>query len=366
MPMGSSTVMYNCCNTYKSCNDPMSGLESIAASATNYEVGYINSPVLLQPQQLSYTTTTYKAAAAPTPDYHAEPQPVAFLNLDRPRTMFIAQAAEISEFVKEAFLVTTGRQLPEIITITIATRQILQQMQPQFLRPGVVGLSIGSTSEVFAVSGSLDEVMLTLGHEIGHVLTPQLPDGHKEETKAFAFEMAWAQSIFHNNIAGLRSSINAAAIAMKPAKNGLHDLAFEFVRAATILKGKQPLEIHAELTGTATAAGIIPVSYTPLANSSPHISYSGYRNKSNVQNVPWMTNFTWADLGTGVYGMYIPLTASIFMNDRLLRTDLEQFHKTLGHEYVLHHVMQLPDGYVAKVMEEQIFWTKDEKEEYKP
>lgn len=66
--------------------------------------------------------------------------------------------------------------------------------------------------------------------------------------------------------------------------------------------------------------------------------------------------------------MYIPLTASIFMNDRLLRTDLEQFHKTLGHEYVLHHVMQLPDGYVAKILEDTIFWVKDEegKDRYKP
>ncbi|MBI4176246.1 MAG: hypothetical protein HY518_03510, partial [Candidatus Aenigmarchaeota archaeon] len=88
-------------------------------------------------------------------------------------------------------------------------------------------------------------------------------------------------------------------------------------------------------------------------------------NRSTVQNVPWMTNFSWADLGTGIYGMYVPMTASIFMNDRLLRSDLTQFHKTLGHEYILHHVMKLPDGYVAKILEETIFWEKKEGEVHK-
>ncbi|MEK7835220.1 MAG: hypothetical protein AAB298_03600, partial [Pseudomonadota bacterium] len=78
----------------------------------------------------------------------------------------------------------------------------------------------------FAVAGNLDEVMLVIGHELGHVLSPTLSNGRAEEAKAFAFEMAWANAIFTNDIAGLQSSINEAALSMKPAQNGLHDLAF--------------------------------------------------------------------------------------------------------------------------------------------
>lgn len=370
--------------TYKAM--PVYGLESkLASSAYNpqdnsrsYEITYAHS--VMQPQLIYKTSTVssvYKASSSNI-DYIVE-HPI-FLNPDRPSVPFIADAAEIAQFVKEAFLKTTQKELPGSITITVASRKTLQRIHPQFNTPGVVGLSINSTKEVFAVSGSLDEVMLTVGHEIGHVITPLLPDEHAEEAKAFAFEMAWAQAIFLHDIAGLRRSINQAALGMKPASNGLHDLAFAFVKAATILRGTEPFELHTQLSEQKTgfegepadfpAAATVtsaPVSYIPLSaatNASYHSG--GYLNKSNVQNVPWMQNFTWADLGTGIYGMYFPSTASILMNERLLRTDLEQFHRTLGHEYILHHVMQLPDGYVAKVMEEQIFWTKDEKDEYEP
>lgn len=63
--------------------------------------------------------------------------------------------------------------------------------------------------------------------------------------------------------------------------------------------------------------------------------------------------------------MYLPMTASIFLNEKLLKNNLEQFHKTLGHEYILHHVMQLPDGYVTEILEQAIFWEKEEKDKYK-
>lgn len=247
--------------------------------------------------------------------YHA--QPLAFLNPTRPRTPFIAAAAEISEFIKEAFVKTTQKELAEDITITVATREMLQQIHRQFINPGVVGLSLNSSiggnsegREVFVVAGNLDEVMLTVGHELGHVLAPTLTDAKAEEAKAFAFETAWAQTIFLHDIAGLRNSINQAALNMKPAQNGLHDVAFAFVKAAT-MGGREPLALHSQLSeqqnfdtsfenefiSTAAAANPsdITSSYVPLIRSTPgKISYhnSGYRNKSNVQNVPWLQNFT--------------------------------------------------------------------------
>ncbi|MBI2581262.1 hypothetical protein HYV85_05670 [Candidatus Woesearchaeota archaeon] len=314
--------------------------------------------------------------------YHA--QPLAFLSPTRPRTPFIAATAKIAEFIKEAFAKTTQKELAEDITITVATREMLQQIHKQFINVGVVGLSLNSLGssnsgnngerEIFAVAGNLDEVMLTIGHELGHVLSPPLQSEKVEEAKAFAFEMAWARAIFLHDIAGLRNSINSAALSMKPAQNGLHDLAFAFVKAAT-MAGKEPLSLHSELSlqqqdfssefEDLQQPSLQPIAYVPLTNSStPSYHSHGYLNKSNVQNVPWLQNFTWTDLGTGIYGMYIPLTASIFMNDRLLRTDLEQFHKTLGHEYILHHVMQLPDNYVTKILEETIFWVDEDKDKY--
>lgn len=316
-------------------------------------------------------------------------QPLVFLNPTRQRTTFVGDAAEIADFIRETFAKTTQKELPEDITITVSSRQVLQRIHPQFLKAGIVGLSLNGTSrQVFVAAGNLDEVMLVIGHELGHVFSPPLGNEQAEEAKAFAFEMAWARTIFLHDIAGLRNSINEAALGMRPAQNGLHDMAFAFVKAATLLAGKEPLQLHSEISAQpnfdindfhnfeeAEAAATIhesstqPVSYVPLVSATRHrpgyIS-GGYRNKSNVQNVPWFNNFSWADLGTGIYGMYMPLTASIFMNEKLLRRDLEQFHKTLGHEYILHHVMQLPDGYVAKILEETIFWVKDEEDKYKP
>ena len=315
-----------------------------------------------------------------------ESQPVAFLSRNRPRSPFVGAAADIAGFIREAFARTTQKELPDDITITVSHREELQRAHAQFLNGGIVGLSLnGASRQIFVVSGSLDEVMLVIGHELGHVVSLPLGNEQAEEAKAFSFEMAWARAIFTHDIAGLRISINEAALSMKPAQNGLHDLAFAFVKAATLLAGKEPLQLHSEISSqpdfdinnfemaailsgsgnNSTAA----IAYTPLTSSTPHrrgYASGGYRNKSNVQNVPWFQNFEWADLGTGIYGMYLPMTASIFMNDRLLRTDLTQFHKTLGHEYILHHVMQLPDGYVAKIMEETIFWEKDDEDKYKP
>jgi hypothetical protein len=339
----------------------------------SYEINnnYVHSFPIPQQQSFSYSiSSSYKKEKAVSSENY-DSQPTVFLSPDRPWTPFIGAASEISDFIKEAFFKTTGKELSGNIRITVASRAILQSIHPQFSKPGVVGLSINSTQEVFAVSGNLDEVMLTIGHELGHVNSPSLPDSHSEEAKAFSFEMAWAQAIFLHDIAGLRNSINRAAVELKPAGNGLHDLAFAYVQAATVL-GKSPFELHQQLSNKETSFDSnvsvtnqhsIPVTYEPLRSSKNRVSYLGYKNKSNIQNVLFIQNFSWTDLGTGIYGMYIPLTASIFMNDRLLRTDLEQFHKTLGHEYVLHHVMQLPDGYIAKIMEETIFWNKDKENE---
>src|SRR3989338_10189141 len=93
---------------------------------------------------LSISSKNSDSARSSSAIYHA--QPLAFLSPARPRTPFIAAAAEISEFIKEAFAKTIQKELAEDITITVATREMLQQIHRQFLNAGVVGLSLNSSS----------------------------------------------------------------------------------------------------------------------------------------------------------------------------------------------------------------------------
>jgi len=340
-----------------------SNLENIVAQ---YSVEMPNERVQTYVKQSSYGT--YKTIA--------EEQPAFFLNPRRPNTPFISHAAEIAEPIKQAFLLTTGGTLPEIITITVAAREELLKRNIAFINTSVVGISIGETSEIFAVAGSMDEVMLTVGHELGHVIRERAKTSQEEEAKAFAFEAAWAKAILENDVAGLGASINAAAFS--PARNGLHDIAFNFVK--NNVGATEPLQLFnnissgeinvqqilegTQLQQTATLIRSPLYSLPSLPQQSKTRLYGGYQNKSRVQNLPPPHNFFWADLGRGVYGMYVPMTQVETINEQLLRKDIEQLHKTLGHEYSLHHVMGLPDGYVAEALEEAMFWTAEDNDRY--
>jgi hypothetical protein len=83
--------------------------------------------------------------------------------------------------------------------------------------------------------------MLTIGHEIGHVMSYTLQNERDEEAKAFAFSMAWMHAIRKNNIAGIANCVNP-----NPAKNGVHDIAFEFV-IEQAEKDKKAMQIFEEL-----------------------------------------------------------------------------------------------------------------------
>ena len=341
-----------------------SGLEAIVAQYSvempraDNPVNYVNNP------------ETYQKNS-----YVAENQSVAFLNPSRPVTPFVGQAFEISGYVRQAFRLTTSEELPGDVSITVAPREELLQKNPAFLNDSVVGISINQTREIFVAAGKLDEVLLTLGHEIGHVIKKPARTVQEEEAKAFAFEAAWAKSIFDHDVAGLKNSINAAAL--MPAKNGLHDAAFNFVKNNS--GEEEPLELFNSIsTGGVTpeqiSAGLrlhptvthskTAIYSTPGSSKAP--LYGGYLNKSRVQNLPPPHTFFWGDLGRGIYGMYVPLTQVETLNETLLRKDIEQFHKTLGHEYSLHHVMGLPDGYVVEALEEAMFWTAEDEDRYKP
>ncbi|MEK6920856.1 MAG: hypothetical protein AABX82_03150 [Nanoarchaeota archaeon] len=178
-------------------------------------------------------------------EYHAVD---GFLKLYRPKTQFIDDAAEIESFVKETFEKTTGQEFPNNIVVRILDKEDMKNVHEQH---GAVwsnfiqGFSINShpIKQVFVKKADLDKVMIVVGHEIGHVFSPSLPNAHNEEAKAFAFEFAWIETIMKHNIGNLKNNFT---LDLKPANNGLHDVACSFVKAL-LQKGKGALETYYEL-----------------------------------------------------------------------------------------------------------------------
>jgi hypothetical protein len=162
-------------------------------------------------------------------EYHAfEP----FLKTYRPETQFIGAVEEVESFIKEAFEATTGDTLPPDILIHILSKEKLKAAHQAFgsnWNDAIQGFAVnGPERKVFIKQNDLDKVMLVAGHEIGHVLTKSLSNAHDEEAKAFAFELAWMEAIVENNIADLKENITLDN--MQPANNGLHNIAFNFVK----------------------------------------------------------------------------------------------------------------------------------------
>ncbi|MBW2982509.1 hypothetical protein KY343_06525 [Candidatus Woesearchaeota archaeon] len=175
-----------------------------------------------------------------------------FLNPNRPKSIFVGDAAEIKEFIEEAFTATTGREFPKDVIVHIIDEKQMKKAHSMFgnnWNSEIQGFAInrkdrGLMSEIFIKKGELDRIMLTIGHEIGHVLTKKLNDMREEEAKAFAFSLAWMKAIKQNNIANLATSISLS----RPAMNGIHDIALDFVLNLRS-RGKEALDIYKELIG---------------------------------------------------------------------------------------------------------------------
>ena len=166
---------------------------------------------------------------------------------------FVGKAEEIREFVEEAFEKMFNVKFPDDIKISVCSEQQFRKLAPH---PGTIGLSInrrkqGLLSEIFVLQGSLGRVLLTVGHELGHVFTGTLEHLHDEEAKAYAFSMAWMNLIKEYNIAGLGN----AFVEESPAHNGLHDVAFGFI-SKMLRQGRNARELWEGLiSGELAVAG---------------------------------------------------------------------------------------------------------------
>jgi len=178
--------------------------------------------------------------------------PSNFVNSNVPTEFISSKDEQQNESVKsmvwQAFKAVTGKEAPKDISIRICSSEELKKFHELHggkWSPGIRGFSLNrrgfGTSEVFVQEDELAGLMLTLGHEIGHVITLPMSNSVDEEAKAFAFSMAWMKKVKEENIGGLFEAINPM-----PAKNGLHNKAFDFV-VEMIRMGRDALDVYLEL-----------------------------------------------------------------------------------------------------------------------
>ncbi len=255
-----------------------SPLEYIAHSAVSYSSPFENSPLYFNmsstPKSPLYTSfsshlfsSVSSSLSSPTnsnysysPKHHAYSKnqtqyhhpkihqeyhfkPDNFLKPGK-HSIFVGNAEQIRPYVEETFSLLFNTPLPENIKISICNETEFRKIAPHH---STIGLSInrgelGLLSEIFVLNDTLPRVLLTLGHELGHVLTKTLSNAHNEEAKAYAFSITWMNIIKQHNIANLADCI----ITESPAHNGLHNIAFNFV--TSLLKtGKDAWHIYREL-----------------------------------------------------------------------------------------------------------------------
>ena len=236
---------------YNGSSGSSSGSIAYAAAATPQQV-YTSPQTLFRPSPSSFTyesveTQTY-SHNNPTyelmqthQEYHFSPD--TFL---KPGTggKFVGEAEEIREFVEETFERMFNKPFPDDIKISVLNESRFRKLAPN---TSTIGLSInrrkhGLLSEIFILNDSLGRVMLTMGHELGHVLTETLANTQDEEAKAYAFSYAWMEVIKQHNIANLGDAL----ILEIPAENGVHDIAFKFVEKLR-RQGKVVWEIYEEI-----------------------------------------------------------------------------------------------------------------------
>ncbi|MBU2561804.1 MAG: hypothetical protein KKD17_05900 [Nanoarchaeota archaeon] len=175
---------------------------------------------------------------------------VGLLRPLRPVTQFVEDAAEVEGIVRQTFEKLTGQAFPDDIVVRVLGEEEMKKAHKAnggTWSPGIMGFALNRKpypSAIFVRKNHLDALMLTVGHELGHVLSERLASDVDEEAKAFAFELAWAKCIVENDIGGLAANFN---VDFMPAQNGLHDRAFAFVQGM-VKRGKEALKVFWELS----------------------------------------------------------------------------------------------------------------------
>jgi hypothetical protein len=230
-----------------------SGIESMVNHQTNtYVLNLDNrkidfvSPYITHsaPRSIGYSPKK-SYSQQPTQQEYQSMITSGMLSPRRPQAQFIGTAEQVQPFVEQTFELLTGNSFPDDIVIRICNDDELRKahsLHGGAWTNGILGFAINRypyPSLIFIKQNQLDAMMLTIGHELGHVVAQRLGNPIDEEAKAFAFERAFAKTIIDNNIANLQSSFN---VDFTPAGNGIHDRAFNFVHKL-IKQGKSAISV---------------------------------------------------------------------------------------------------------------------------
>ncbi len=180
-------------------------------------------------------TAAYDGPANPQAQYETPHFSLAesFLAENRPLTPMISEMGDVKEIVEQTFEKITGQEFPhdsiKIVVCEESQFRSIHESTGAMWNPGIMGFSFNKygkgASEIYVRQDHMDSILLTIGHEIGHVLGPTLSNGQDEEAKAHAFSLTWMETIREHNIGGLQPNIMP-----NPAHNGLHDVAFDYVK----------------------------------------------------------------------------------------------------------------------------------------
>jgi len=225
----------------------------LVSKSENYSAT-LKNPQQIEPEykgihqkQIIYSENNYLQQEKPTKTYYFTPQ--IFLNTTRPLSKFINTTEQIQSLIEETFELMLNKKLPNNTSIQVCNKEELKQIHSRFgpWHEGIQGFALNNKElkQIFVKNNNLDELMLTIGHEIGHVYTKSLSNNHDEEAKAFSFAIEWAKTIKKHNIGNLKENINDN-LDFNPARNGLHDLAFFFVKNL-VDKGIKPMNVHWDL-----------------------------------------------------------------------------------------------------------------------
>ena len=127
----------------------------------------------------SYCTGSY----GPKPEYAMPEVPQislneSFLAENRPWTPFISRLGDVQEVVEKTFELITGQEFPhDSIKIAICDEKEFRELHMNtggIWSPGIMGFSLNNygrgISEIYVRQDHMDGLLLTIGHELGHIL----------------------------------------------------------------------------------------------------------------------------------------------------------------------------------------------------
>lgn len=133
--------------------------------------------------------------------------PNDFLKAHRTMTRWVGNFNEVKEIVEKIFKKVTGKELPNVEINIVSQQELFKQYGISGKKADEALQGFYCNGRIFVKEGRLDEMILTLGHELGHASSLSLANPELEEAKAYAFTEGWVKAIIKSDIEGLSQCI---------------------------------------------------------------------------------------------------------------------------------------------------------------